>query len=136
MHNAPLVNGLLPVHSRGGTVVLTESYDAEEILKAVAENRVTALLTVPAIMHRLLDLPSDVRAKHDLASLKDVYWGGNPLEREIQLRFRETFSAIRTRPTGWQKASYAGRGRVTRWRPSLEHRAARSPRRTRSEWLT
>ena len=91
MHNFPLVNGLLAVHLRGGTVVLTESLAPEPVLQAISQNKADSMATVPVLLHRLLDVPNNVRKRYDLTSFKRLLWGGNPVDPEIQLQFRETF---------------------------------------------
>jgi 2,3-dihydroxybenzoate-AMP ligase len=91
MHNFPLANGLLAVHLRGGTVALTESLAPEAVLQAISQNKATSVMTVPVLLHRLLDIPEKVRNNYDLSSFKSLFWGGNPVDPEIQLKFRETF---------------------------------------------
>jgi 2,3-dihydroxybenzoate-AMP ligase len=91
MHNAPLVNGLLPVHLRGGTVVLTKSIAPEAVLQAISQNKATSVTAVPVLLHRLLDVPEDVRTSYDLSSFRSLLWGGNAVEPDIQFKFRETF---------------------------------------------
>ncbi len=91
MHNAPLVNGLLPVHLRGGTVVLSKSLAPEAVLQAISDNKATSLMAVPVLLHRLLDVPEKVRKSYNLSSFKSLLWGGNAVEPDIQFKFRETF---------------------------------------------
>jgi len=91
MHNFPLVNGLFGVHSKGGTVVLTQSLAPEAVLEAISQNKADSVATVPVLLHRLLDVPEKVREKYDLSSFKRLLWGGNPVDPEIQLQFRDTF---------------------------------------------
>jgi len=91
MHNFPLVNGLFAVHSKGGTVILTESMAPGTVLQAISENKASAVVTVPVLLHRLLDVPEKERKSYDLSSFKHLFWGGNPVDPEIQLKFRETF---------------------------------------------
>jgi non-ribosomal peptide synthetase component E (peptide arylation enzyme) len=91
MHNAALVNFWLGVHSKGGTVVLTPSLAPEAVLEAISLNKADSLATVPVLLHRLLEVPKKVREKYDLSSFKRLFWGGNPVDPEIQLKFRETF---------------------------------------------
>ncbi len=91
MHNFPLVNGLLGVHAVGGTVLLTESLAPESVLAAISQNKADILMTVPVLLHRLLDLPEADRRKYDCSSLRRVLWGGNPIDPDVQMKFRETF---------------------------------------------
>jgi len=90
-HNFPMVCGVLPTHMVGGLLVLPAETTAEAVMKAIDQYKANNLVTVPVIMHRMLDLSQEKRAQYDLSSLKWVWWGGNPLETETQLKFRETF---------------------------------------------
>ncbi|MCJ7694015.1 MAG: AMP-binding protein [Anaerolineaceae bacterium] len=91
LHNLAFVNGVLPAFYKGGTVALTPSYSPESMLQGVAENKADTIVTVPVLMHRMLEVPDEVRAKYDLSSLKQFLWGGNRIEPEIQLKFREVY---------------------------------------------
>ena len=91
-HNFPLANGLLPIHMSGGTVVLDESMAPEALMQSIAQNRANMLVTVPVVLHRLLDVSAAERVKYDLSSLKKVLWGGNAIDPLIQKKFRTTFS--------------------------------------------
>jgi len=91
MHNFPLVCGLLPTHLKGGTVVLVPSTKPEALLQGIAEDKANALVTVPVFLHRMLDVPEEERKKYDLSSFKSLWWGGNPVDPEIQLKFKDTF---------------------------------------------
>lgn len=91
MHNLPLVGGLLAVHSRGGAAVITPSFAPEALLQAIADNAANTMVTVPIVMHRLLGVPQEARQKYDLGSFKQLLWGGNAVDPEIQMKFREIF---------------------------------------------
>jgi 2,3-dihydroxybenzoate-AMP ligase len=91
MHNFPLVNGLFAIHDRGGVAVLVESLAPEALLQAISENKADGLMTVPVLMHRLLEIPDDVLEKYNLTSFKHLYWGGNAVPPDIQMKFRQVF---------------------------------------------
>ena len=77
-HAAPLAFSLAVRCSYGVTVVLMDGWDAEETLRLIDEHRVTHTHMVPTMFHRLLALPDDVRAGHDLSSLRFVLHGAAP----------------------------------------------------------
>jgi len=54
----------------GGTVVMMEKFDAETALQLIERHRVTHSQWVPTMFHRLLSLPEEVRARHELSSQK------------------------------------------------------------------
>src|SRR5690606_5284452 len=51
------------------TVVLQDRVDPEKGLQAIDEHRVTALMAVPIMLQRILNLPAKVRAKYDTSSV-------------------------------------------------------------------
>lgn len=54
----------------GGTLVLTEKFDAEQTLKLIDEYGVTHVSMVPTMFVRLLRLPLEVRTKYDVSTVK------------------------------------------------------------------
>ena len=56
----------------GNTYVLRRKFDPESALAEVARTRADALVVVPVMMQRILDLPKETRAKYDVSSLKVV----------------------------------------------------------------
>jgi long-chain acyl-CoA synthetase len=76
-HSAPLTFSLNLLHM-GHTVAILEKFDAEAVAGAIAEHRVTSTQIVPTHVHRLLALPPDVRAAHDMSSLQVVLVAGAP----------------------------------------------------------
>jgi bile acid-coenzyme A ligase len=63
----------------GSTLVLMERFDAEEYLRLIQRERITWTLTVPTMWSRIMDLPADTRARHDLSSLEAVMHSGSPM---------------------------------------------------------
>ena len=68
-HAAPL-RWSMTVQRLGGTVVLMEKFDPIGVLATIERYRVTHSQWVPTHFVRLLKLPPDDRARHDLSSLK------------------------------------------------------------------
>ena len=54
----------------GATAVVMRRFDAEDALRTIQDQKVTAAQFVPTHFRRLLSLPEDVRAKYDVSSLK------------------------------------------------------------------
>ncbi len=52
----------------GGTAVILRKFDAERCLALIAEHRITHSQWVPTMFVRMLALPGEVRARHDLSS--------------------------------------------------------------------
>ena len=76
-HNGPVVwscGALL----QGGHVVLLPRFDAEATLAAIEAHRAHVVYLVPTMMKRIWRLPSDVRERYDLSSLRVVWHLAEP----------------------------------------------------------
>ncbi|WP_328402524.1 AMP-binding protein [Nocardia sp. NBC_00403] len=89
------------------TVVLPEHFDAEDCLRLIAEHRVTTLIAVPVMVHRILELPTPVRARYDTSSLRVVASCGAPLAAATVLNFMDTFGDILYNVYGSTEVSWA-----------------------------
>lgn len=68
-HAAPL-RWSMSAHRLGGTVVMMQHFDPEAALEAIERYGITHSQWVPTHFIRMLKLPDEVRARHDLSSLK------------------------------------------------------------------
>lgn len=76
-HSAPM--GLTTaIQSLGGTAVIMAKFDPEEFLRAIERWKISAVMVVPTMFIRLLSLPTEVRARYDLSSLKTVIHAAAP----------------------------------------------------------
>ncbi len=73
------------------TTVLKRRFDPEETLKAVAEHRARALVVVPVMMQRILDLPEETRRKYDVSSLEVTGASGSALPGELAIKWMDEF---------------------------------------------
>jgi long-chain acyl-CoA synthetase len=85
-HSAPLSFSLSLPLLFGMTVVLMDGWDAGQMLQLVEQHGVTHTHVVPTMFHRLLSLPDDVRARHDLSTLRFVLHGAAPCPVEVKQR--------------------------------------------------
>ena len=76
----------LSVWLAGGTVVLTDGFDAPRALATIADRRVTLMMGVPAVYAMLADDPGFAGA--DLDSLRLCVCGGAPLPVSLIERYR------------------------------------------------
>ena len=76
-HSAPNSYALRAVR-QGELVVLLPRFDAEQLLRIIAERRITHLFMVPTMFVRLLNLPDAVRARYDVSSLEWIIHAGSP----------------------------------------------------------
>jgi len=99
MMAAPLFHGtglsqFLLSFALGSTVVLRRKFDPEATLRAVQDNRATALVLVPTMLRRILDLGADVLARYDTSSLRIVFCAGSALPPELGNRATEAFGDV------------------------------------------
>lgn len=71
-HNTPFIFTTQSL-AIGCKVVGMDRFDAEEALRLIAEHKVTWVSLVPTMMHRIWNLPQDVRDRYDLSSLRMVW---------------------------------------------------------------
>ncbi len=89
------------------SVLLTERFDAEECLRLIDEYRVSAMVVVPVMVNRILDLPAHVKARYDTSSLRIVASCGAPLAGSAVLRFMDTFGDVLYNIYGSTEVSWA-----------------------------
>ena len=65
-------------------VLLLPRFEAEELLAAIEQHRITHLFMVPTMFVRLLALPPAIRARYDLSSMEWVVHAGAPCPREVK----------------------------------------------------
>jgi acyl-CoA synthetase (AMP-forming)/AMP-acid ligase II len=82
-HAAP-IGWSIAVQRLGGTVVVMEKFDAEEVLELIERHRVTHAQFVPTHFIRLLKLPETVRTARDVSSLRAVIHAAAPCPVEVK----------------------------------------------------
>ena len=73
------------------TYVLRRKFDPEATLAAIDENKATALVIVPIMLQRILDLDEAERKKHDVSSLHVVASSGGALSAELAQEWMDEF---------------------------------------------
>ena len=77
--------------SLSSTYVLRRKFDPEATLQAVQDTGATALVVVPVMMQRILELPEETLAKYDLPSLRVTAASGSALPGPLATRWMDTF---------------------------------------------
>jgi acyl-CoA synthetase (AMP-forming)/AMP-acid ligase II len=75
----------------GSTHVLRRRFEPEGCLAAVARHRCDALVVVPVMMQRIIELPEETRAKYDVSSLKVVAVSGSALPGDLAIQWMDAF---------------------------------------------
>ncbi|MDT7583318.1 MAG: fatty-acyl-CoA synthase [Pseudonocardiales bacterium] len=96
---APLFHALGFVHAllavaMGSTLVLRRKFDPAATLASLERSRATAVIVVPVMLQRLLDLPDDGPAKHDLSALRIIFVAGAQLGIKLCERATEGFGPV------------------------------------------
>ena len=92
-HSAPNAYSMLVLRA-GGLLLLQSRFDAEELLRLVAANRITHLYMTPTMFSRLLALPENTRMRFDLSSLRHVTHGAAPCPEELKRRMLDWWGEI------------------------------------------
>jgi acyl-CoA synthetase (AMP-forming)/AMP-acid ligase II len=77
--------------SLGSTYVLRRRFDPEETLRATQESGATALIVVPVMMQRILELPKETLDRYDLPNLRVTAASGSALPGELATKWMDTF---------------------------------------------
>ena len=76
------------------TLLLRRKFDPEETLKAVAQHRATALVVVPVMLQRILELPPETISRYDVSSLQVIAVSGSALPGDLATRVMDTFGDV------------------------------------------
>jgi fatty-acyl-CoA synthase len=77
--------------SLSSTLVLNRKFDPEATLSLTAQHEATALIVVPVMMQRILELPDDVLQRYDLSKLRVVAVSGSALPGDLSDRWMDVF---------------------------------------------
>jgi acyl-CoA synthetase (AMP-forming)/AMP-acid ligase II len=78
----------------GSTLVLRRKFDPEDTLSATAQHECTALIVVPVMLQRILELPAETIEKYDLGALRVVAASGSALPGEMAIRLMDRFGDV------------------------------------------
>jgi fatty-acyl-CoA synthase len=78
----------------GSTLVLRRRFDPEDTLSATAQHECTALIVVPVMLNRMLELPPDTIDMYDLGSLRVIAASGSALPGELALKVMDRFGDV------------------------------------------
>ena len=79
-------------HWRGGTVVLHRGFDAQEVIRTIERERITAVHLVPTMVQAILDAPNF--RDHDLSSLRMLMYAAAPMPVPLLERALAAFGPI------------------------------------------
>jgi acyl-CoA synthetase (AMP-forming)/AMP-acid ligase II len=77
--------------SLSSTYVLQRHFDPEETLRAARDSGATALIVVPVMMQRILELPQETLDAYELPNLRVTAASGSALPGELATKWMDTF---------------------------------------------
>ncbi|MFI6030377.1 acyl-CoA synthetase [Amycolatopsis magusensis] len=78
----------------GSKVVLRRKFDPEATLRGIAEHRCTALVVVPTMLQRIVDLGPEVIGKYDTSALRIIFVAGSALSPDLGNRATKLFGDV------------------------------------------
>ncbi len=77
--------------SLSSTLVLARRFDPERTLSLTAQHEATALIVVPVMMQRILELPDETLRRYDLSNVRVVAVSGSALPAALSERWMDLF---------------------------------------------
>jgi len=91
----------------GSTLVVRRHFDPEDTLDSLEENRATALVVVPVMLQRMLELGEDAVADRDTSSLRVIFVSGSALSVDLVKRSLSAFGPVVYNMYGSTEIAYA-----------------------------
>ena len=76
------------------TLVLRRKFSEEGTLSAVAQHRCTALIVVPVMLQRILELPPETIERYDTSTLRVIGASGSALPGELAVKVMDRFGDV------------------------------------------
>jgi acyl-CoA synthetase (AMP-forming)/AMP-acid ligase II len=76
------------------TLVMRRKFDPEDTLSEMAQHECTALVVVPVMLQRMLELPAETIERYDLRALRVIAASGSTLPGELALRVMDRFGDV------------------------------------------
>ena len=76
------------------TLVMRRKFDPEDTLSTMAQHGCTALVVVPVMLQRMLELPTETIDRYDLRALRVIAASGSALPGELALRVMDRFGDV------------------------------------------
>jgi len=91
----------------GSTLVVRRHFDPEATLDSLQDNQVTALIVVPVMLQRMLELPDNEVAARDTSHLKVIFVSGSALSVDLVKRSMKAFGPVVYNMYGSTEIAYA-----------------------------
>jgi fatty-acyl-CoA synthase len=91
----------------GSTIVTRRRFDPEKTLESLEEHKADALIVVPVMLRRMVDVGEDKIKERDLSSLKIIFVSGSALGAELAERAMKLFGPVVYNLYGSTEIAYA-----------------------------
>jgi fatty-acyl-CoA synthase len=91
----------------GSTLVMRRRFDPEQTLDSLAEHGASAMVVVPVMLRRLLDVGEDEIKKRDLSSLRIIFVSGSALGADLAKQGLKSFGPVIYNLYGSTEVAYA-----------------------------
>jgi fatty-acyl-CoA synthase len=91
----------------GSTLVVRRRFDPEDTVESMARHRATALVVVPVMLRRILDLGEDKIGQRDLSELRIVFVSGSALGSDLAQRGPKLLGPVIYNLYGSTEVAYA-----------------------------
>ncbi|GAA1791910.1 AMP-binding protein [Actinomadura chokoriensis] len=88
------------------TIILRSRFDPEQTLRTIEATGATALVAVPVMLQRILDLPEAVRRTYDTSSMRIAALSGSALPATLATAFMDEFGDVLYNLYGSTEASW------------------------------
>ncbi len=94
MFHATGLSQLILALALGTAIVVRRRFDPEATLRAVGEHHCTAMVLVPTMLRRMLDLGPEVLSRYDTSRLRVILTAGSVLTPDVSDRTLATFGDV------------------------------------------
>jgi fatty-acyl-CoA synthase len=105
-HALGFAQGLVGI-GLGSTLVMRRRFDPEVTLESLQEHRATAMVMVPVMLQRTLELGVDKIKEYDTSDLRIIFLSGSKLAPELAKKAMEAFGPVVYNLYGSTEISYA-----------------------------
>jgi acyl-CoA synthetase (AMP-forming)/AMP-acid ligase II len=91
----------------GSTLVLRRRFDPEQTLDSLQEHEASAMIVVPVMLQRIVDLGEEEIKKRDLSNLRIIFVSGSALGADLTKRATKAFGPVIYNLYGSTEVAYA-----------------------------
>jgi fatty-acyl-CoA synthase len=91
----------------GSTLIIRRRFDPEQTLDSLERHKATAMIVVPVMLQRILDVGEDKIKDHDLSNLRIIFVSGSALGVDVTKRAMKAFGPVIYNLYGSTEISYA-----------------------------